>query len=57
MISVIKTKDIIDEYDSRIRKISKEVTFPLDDKTKKIINDSLEMLRLSQIDEEAKNMI
>lgn len=51
---MIKTKDIIDEYDSRIRKISKEVTFPLDDKTKKIINDSLEMLRLSQIDEEAK---
>lgn len=51
---MIKAKDIIDEYDSRIRKISKEVTFPLDDKTKKIINDSLEMLRLSQIDEEAK---
>lgn len=51
---MIKTKDIIDEYDSRIRKISKEVTFPLDDKTKKIIKDSLEMLRLSQIDEEAK---
>lgn len=51
---MIKTKDIIDEYDKRIRNISKEVSFPLDDKTKKIINDSLEMLRLSQIDEEAK---
>ena len=51
---MIKTKDIIDEYDKRIRNISKEVTFPLDDKTKKVIKDSLEMLRLSQIDEEAE---
>ena len=34
---MIKTKDIIDEFDKRIRTISKEVTFPLDDKTKKII--------------------
>ena len=48
---MIKTKDIIDEYDKRIRNISKEVTFPLDDKTKKVIKDSLEMLRLSQIEE------
>ncbi len=51
VISVIKTKDIIDEYDKRIRLVSKEVTFPLDDKTKKVIKDSLEMLRLSQIEE------
>lgn len=51
---MIRSKDIIDEYDKRIRIVSKEVTFPLDDKTKKIINDSLEMLRLSQIDEEAE---
>lgn len=51
---MIKTKDIIDEYDKRIRQISKEVTFPLDEKTKKIINDSLEMLRFSQIEEKAK---
>ena len=51
---MIKTKDIIDEFDSRIRKVSNDVSFPLDDKTKKYINDSLEMLRLSQIDEEAK---
>ena len=51
---MIKTKDIIDEYDKRIRLISKEVTFPIDNKTKKIIEDSLEMLRLSQIEEEAK---
>lgn len=51
---MIRTKDIIDEYDKRIRQISKEVTFPLDDKTKKVINDSLEMLRFSQIEEKAK---
>ena len=51
---MIRTKDIIDEYDKRIRLVSKDVTFPLDNKTKEIINDSLEMLRLSQIDEEAK---
>ena len=51
---MIKTKDIIDEYDKRIRMVSKDVTFPLDDKTKKVINDSLEMLRLSQIEEEAE---
>lgn len=51
---MIRSKDIIDEYDKRIRLVSKEVKFPLDEKTKKVINDSLEMLRLSQIDEEAK---
>ena len=51
---MIKTKDIIDEFDKRIRLVSKDVTFPLDDKTKKDINDSLEMLRLSQIEEEAE---
>lgn len=51
---MIRSKDIIDEYDKRIRLVSKDVKFPLDDKTKKIINDSLEMLRLSQIEEEAK---
>ena len=51
---MIRSKDIIDEYDKRIRLVSKEVSFPLDDKTKKIIKDSLEMLRLSQIDEEAE---
>ena len=51
---MIKTKDIIDEFNKKIRKISSDVTFPLDEKTKKAINDSIEMLRLSQIEEEAK---
>ncbi|MBR2712807.1 MAG: peptide deformylase [Bacilli bacterium] len=51
---MIRTKDIIDEKDKRIRNVSKEVTFPLDKETIKTIKDSEEMLRLSQIDEEAK---
>lgn len=51
---MILTKDIIDENDKRIRMESKEVSFPLDNKYKKVINDSIEMLRLSQIEEEAK---
>ena len=51
---MIKTKDIIDETDKRIRLVSKEVSFPLDDRTKKVIDDSIEMLTLSQIEEEAE---
>lgn len=51
---MILTKDIVDEYDKRIRMKSKDVTFPLDEKYKKVINDSLDMLKKSQIDEEAK---
>ena len=51
---MIKAKDIIDETDKRIRLVSKEVSFPLDDKTKKVIDDSIEMLTLSQIEEEAE---
>ncbi|MBR2603993.1 MAG: peptide deformylase [Bacilli bacterium] len=51
---MLKTKDIIDEFDPRIRLVSKDVTFPLDDKTKKVIADSIEMLRLSQIEEYSK---
>ena len=35
---MIKTKDIIDEYDKRIRTISTDVTFPLDPKYKKFID-------------------
>ena len=41
---MIRTKDIIDEYDKRIRQISKEVTFPLDDKTKKDFINHLIMI-------------
>ena len=51
---MIRTKDIIDEYDKRIRLISKEVTFPLDKKTLKTIEDIKIMLKNSQIDELSK---
>ena len=48
---MIRSKDIIDEYDKRIRLISKEVTFPLDKKTIKTIEDIKIMLKNSQIEE------
>ena len=51
---MIKSKDILDEKDKRLRMTSNEVTFPLDDKYKKFIDDAIEMLTLSQIEEEAK---
>ena len=42
---------ILDESHKILRTISKEVTFPLDEETKKIINDSLDYLEMSQIPE------
>lgn len=42
---------ILDESNKILRQKSKDVTFPLDDKTKKLINDSLDYLEMSQIDE------
>lgn len=51
---MIRSKDIIDEYDKRIRLVSKKVTFPLDKKTLKTIEDIKKMLKDSQIDELAK---
>ena len=51
---MIRSKDIIDEYDKRIRLISKDVTFPLDEKTLKTIKDIKIMLKNSQIDELSK---
>ncbi len=42
---------ILDESHKILRTISKEVTFPLDKETKKIINDSLDYLEMSQIPE------
>ena len=51
---MIRNKDIINEYDKRIRKISTDVSFPLDDKYKNFIKDAIEMLTLSQIEEEAE---
>lgn len=51
---MIRSKDILDEKDKRLRMISTEVTFPLDEKYKKFIDDAIEMLTLSQIEDEAK---
>lgn len=43
---------ILDETDKRLRKISKEVVFPLPKEDKQMINDMLTYLQMSQIDEE-----
>ena len=42
---------ILDEKNKILRAKSKEVKFPLDEETKKIINDSLDYLEMSQIPE------
>ena len=48
---MLKTKDILDEKDKRLRLISKEVVFPLDKKDKKAIKDMIKYLHDSQIEE------
>ena len=45
---------ILDESHKVLRTVSKEVTFPLDNETKKLINDSLTYLEMSQIEEYSK---
>ncbi len=42
---------ILDEKNKLLKKRSKEVSFPLDEKDKNLIDDALEYLRLSQIPE------
>ena len=51
---MLKTKDILDEKDKRLREISKEVKFPLTKKDKELINTMMEYLRNSQIEELAE---
>lgn len=51
---MIRNKDILDEKDKRLKQKSTDVTFPLEEKYKNFINDAIEMLTLSQIDEEAE---
>ena len=51
---MIKTSDILDEKDKHLRAKNKEVTFPLDDERKKLIDDMLEHLYYSQIEKYAK---
>lgn len=48
---MLKTKDILDEKNKLLRKVSKEVTFPLSDEDKNTINLMVEYLRNSQIDD------
>ena len=42
---------ILDEKDKRLHMKSEPVVFPLDDKTKKLINDALDYLEISQDEE------
>jgi peptide deformylase len=51
---MLKLKDILDEKDKRLRTISKEVEFPLTKEDIKAINDSIEYLTNSQIEEIAE---
>ncbi|MBQ1812341.1 MAG: peptide deformylase [Bacilli bacterium] len=51
---MLKTKDILDEKDKRLREVSKEVIFPLTEKDKKAIHDMIEYLHDSQIEELAE---
>ncbi len=51
---VLKTKDILDEKDKRLRIVSKEVEFPLTKKDKDLINTMIEYLHNSQIEELAE---
>ena len=51
MVVVLKTTDILDEKDKRLRQISKEVEFPLTKKDKELIDTMIKYLHDSQIQE------
>ena len=51
---MLKQSQILDEKNKILRKVSNEVTFPLDKDTKKLIDDMHEYLRLSQDEEYAE---
>ena len=51
---MLKTKDILDEKDKRLREKNIEVDFPMSEDEKKMIKDMLEHLRYSQIEKYAK---
>ena len=48
---MLKTKDILDEKDKRLRMISKDVEFPLTKKDKDLIHTMIQYLHDSQIEE------
>lgn len=51
---MLKTSDILDEKDNRLRAKNIDVTFPMKDSEIQLIKDMIEHLHLSQIEEEAK---
>ncbi len=51
---MLRTKEILDEKDKRLRTISKEVTFPLTKQDEELIDKMIEYLQNSQIDELAE---
>ena len=51
---MLKTKDILDEKDKRLRQISKDVEFPLTKEDKELIDTMIKYLHDSQIDELAE---
>lgn len=51
---MLKTKDILDEKDKRLRQVSKEVEFPLTKKDRELIDTMIEYLHNSQIEELAE---
>lgn len=51
---MLKTCDILDEKDKRLRAKNTDMEFPLKSEEKKLIHDMLEHLHLSQIEEKAK---
>lgn len=51
---MLKNSQILDEKDPRVRAKNTDVVFPLEEKDKKLINDMLEILHLSQIEKYAK---
>ena len=51
---MLKTKDILDEKDKRLRQVSKEVVFPLTKEDKETIDTMIKYLHDSQIDELAE---
>ena len=48
---MLRNKDILDEKNSKLRQISEEVTFPLDEEDRKTIDLIIEYLTNSQIEE------
>ena len=51
---MLMDKDILDERDKRLRAKNEDMKLPLTKEEKKLINDMLEHLRLSQIEKEAE---